>query len=84
MVLPNQRASQALCPLQAKKMNELRLQNANHLFNPSEDEGCNKMQALAINDRDMSGPVSMVISHHASLLIDLNRIPLAYRRKPTC
>ena len=67
MVLPNQRANQALCPDQAKKMNELRLQNASNLVKPTEDMVGHTVQALAINVRDMSISVSMVMTHHAHL-----------------
>ena len=66
-VLPNQRANQALSPDQAEKMNKFRLQNASDLVNPTEDMVSNKMQALAINARDMSKSVSMVMNHHGHL-----------------
>ena len=64
-VLPNQRANQALFSDQAQKMNKLQLQNANNLVNPTEDRVGHKGQALAINARYMSGPVSMVMTCHA-------------------
>ena len=67
MVLPNQRANQALCPDQAKKMNRLSLQNAGKLVRSIEDKADHTAQSLAINTRDMSGPVSMVMTHHAHL-----------------
>lgn len=67
MVLPNQRANQALCPVQAEKMNELRLQNASNLVKPAEDMVGHTMQALATKVRDMSVSVSMVMTHHAHL-----------------
>ena len=65
IVLPNQRANQALSSDQAKKMNKFQLQNASNLVNPIEDRVGHKGQALAINARDMSGPVSMVMTCHA-------------------
>ena len=65
-VLPNQRANQALSSDQAKKMNNLYLQNASDLVNPTGDKVDLTAQALAINARDVSGTLSMVMTHHST------------------